>query len=184
MRRLETDIPDVVLLASDRHCDERGFLAEIYNQELLAAEGIAHRFVQDNISVSPSAWTLRGLHFQAPPHAQAKLVRVLRGAAFTVGVDLRRSSPTFGRHVGTVLSAENWYQLFLPQGFAHGVLTLEADTEILMKLDARFAPEHASGLAWNDPDLAIPWPRPDRPPLISDRDRAQPRWRNLPILFP
>jgi dTDP-4-dehydrorhamnose 3,5-epimerase len=183
MRRIATSIPDLVLLETDRHGDERGFLAELFNGEALAAQGIGARFVQDNFSLSPRPFTVRGLHFQAPPHAQAKLVRVIRGVALTVAVDLRCGSPWYGRHVACELSAANWRQLFLPKGFAHGLLTLAAETETFMKLDAIHAPGAAGGLAWDDPELAIAWPcRPDQA-IVSARDRQQPRLRDLPAIF-
>ena len=121
--------------------------------------------------------------FQAPPHAQAKLVRVPRGAVLDVAVDLRHGSPTFGRHVAAELSAENWAQLLVPRGFAHGLLTLVPDTEVVYKVDAYYSPEHDLGVRWDDPDLAIPWPLPPGGAVLSDKDRGQPRLKDLSSYF-
>jgi dTDP-4-dehydrorhamnose 3,5-epimerase len=183
MRIVSRHPTGAIVLESDRHRDERGFLAELYNAAALTPLGIDCSFQQDNFSYSPRPFTVRGLHFQSPPHAQAKLVRVLRGSAYTVAVDLRRGSPSYGQHAAAVLSAENWQLMFVPWGFAHGVLTLEPETELLMKLDAPFASGHALGLAWDDPELGIPWPLDGRSPLLSPRDQAQPRLRDLPPMF-
>ena len=173
-----TAIPDVLLLTPARHRDERGFFSEVYSRRALAeAAGVEPDFVQDNHAYSARAGTLRGLHFQAPPHAQAKLVRVLRGAALDVVVDLRHGSPTFGRHVAVELTAEGWTQILIPRGFAHGVLTLAPDTEVAYKVDAYFTPAHDRGVRWDDPDLAIPWPV--REPVVSTRDRGLPRFAEL-----
>ena len=183
MLRVDTEIADLVLVETGVQADARGFLAELYNARDAARLGIKNPFVQDNFSSSPRRWTVRGLHFQTPPHVQAKLVRVLRGAAFTVALDLRLGSPWFGRHFGVELSARNWRMLYVPRGFAHGVLTLEPDTEVFYKLDAHHVPEHARGVAWNDPELGIAWPVSEGEAIVSERDRAQPRLRELPPLF-
>jgi dTDP-4-dehydrorhamnose 3,5-epimerase len=183
LRRIETAIPDVLLFATGRNEDERGFLAEIYNRSALAALGVGTTFVQDNLSHSPRAFTMRGLHFQLPPYEQAKLVRVLRGRAVTAAVDLRGGSPTYGGHVLVELSAANWRQLLVPRGFAHGVLTLEPETTIFYKLDAHHAGGHARGVAWDDPDLAIPWPVARERVIVSAKDRAQPAFRELGPIF-
>lgn len=169
-------IPDVKVLTPARHGDERGFFSEVYNRATLAKLGIDTEFVQDSHSSSPCRGTVRGLHFQIPPHAQVKLVRVVRGSAFDVAVDLRRGSPTFGRHVSVVLSAAAWNQVLVPAGFAHGFMTLEANTEVAYKVSALHAPEHERGLAWNDPLLAIRWPIAEREAVLSDRDRSLPRF--------
>jgi dTDP-4-dehydrorhamnose 3,5-epimerase len=175
MQVIPLEIPDVKLVSPARFQDARGFLSEVYNKQAFASAGIDTEFVQDNHSASEEPNTVRGLHFQSPPFAQAKLVRVVRGAAFDVAVDLRRGSPTYGRHVSAVLSAEAWNQMFIPHGFAHGFCTLEPDTEVVYKLSAYHAREHDMGLYWNDPDLGIAWPvaaasgraracaQPDRP---------------------
>ena len=178
-----TEIPEVKLIAPARHGDHRGFFSEVYNRRALARAGIVIDFVQDNHSYSAQAGTLRGLHFQAPPHAQAKLVRVPRGAVLDVAVDLRHGSPTFGRHVAAELSAENWAQLLVPRGFGHGFLTLLPDTEVIYKVDAYYSPEHDLGVRWDDPDLAIPWPLPPEGPVLSEKDRKQPLLADLPTYF-
>lgn len=176
-------IADVKCLTPARHGDHRGFFSEVYNRDRLAAAGIDVTFVQDNHSFSAERGTVRGLHFQVPPFAQDKLVRVTRGAVFDVAVDLRRGSPSFGRHVHAVLSAEAWNQLFVPAGFAHGLMTLAPDTEIIYKVSARYAPEHDRGLFWNDPALAIPWPIPAAEAILSERDRRQPRFSEFVTPF-
>jgi dTDP-4-dehydrorhamnose 3,5-epimerase len=178
-----TEIPEVKLITPARHGDHRGFFSEVYNRRALAAAGIALEVVQDNHTYSARAGTLRGLHFQSPPSAQTKLVRVLRGAAVDVAVDLRHGSPTFGRHVMVELSVENWAQVLVPRGFAHGVLTMAPDTELAYKVDAYFAPEHDRGVRWDDPDLAIPWPLPPEEIVLSDKDRGQPLFKDLPPYF-
>lgn len=171
-------IRDVKILTPSKHSDARGFFSEVYNAAALADHGIEVRFVQDNHSRSAEVGTLRGLHFQAPPFAQNKLIRVTRGRIFDVAVDLRRASPTFGRHVALELSAENWRQLFVPVGFAHGFCTLEPDTEVVYKVTDYYAPAHDCGLAWDDPDLAIEWPLQDAR-VLSERDARHPRLKDL-----
>ena len=137
--------------------------------------GIAATFVQDNHSLSRPAHTLRGLHFQTPPHGQAKLVRCVRGRIFDVAVDLRRGSPTYGQWVGAELTADNGRQLFVPVGFAHGFLTLEPDTEVMYKCSALYAPAHDAGVRWDDPAIGIAWPLPAGvAPELSAKDRVQP----------
>jgi dTDP-4-dehydrorhamnose 3,5-epimerase len=183
MEVIPTAIADVRIIVPRKHGDRRGFLSEVWSRRAFEAVGIEIDFVQDNHSLSAEAGTLRGLHFQSPPHAQAKLVRVLRGAVLDVAVDLRRSSTTFGRHVAVELSAESWRQLLVPRGFAHGFVTLEPMTEVLYKVDAFYAPADDKGLRWDDPDLAIDWRLGDRAPILSARDREQPAWRELPAYF-
>jgi dTDP-4-dehydrorhamnose 3,5-epimerase len=178
-----TEIPDVLIITPARHGDARGFLSETYNKQRFAAHGIGIDFVQDNHSFSAAQGTVRGLHFQTPPFAQAKLVRVLRGAIYDVAVDLRASSPTFGRSVGVVLSAEDWNQLLIPVGFAHGFCTLTPDTDILYKVSQHYSPEHDKGVLWNDPDLGIDWPVEEDAAILSEKDRRLPRLRELPSYF-
>ena len=139
-------IPDVKLVAPKLFTDHRGFFSEVFNYRLLRGNGIDLEFVQDNHSLSVEAGTVRGLHFQAPPHAQGKLVRVARGRILDVAVDLRRGAPTYGQHVTAELSAENWLQLWVPPGFAHGFCTLEANTEVLYKTTDYYSPQHDAGL--------------------------------------
>lgn len=176
-------IPDVLLLTPAKHGDNRGFLSEVYNRKALAGAGVHVDFVQDNHSLSAEAGTVRGLHFQAPPRAQHKLVRVVRGAVFDVAVDLRRGSPTYGKHVAAVLSEDAWNQLLVPAGFAHGLMTLEPATEVLYKMSDYYAPELDQGLLWNDPALGIPWPTPTAAPTVSPKDRAQPAWAGFESPF-
>lgn len=176
-------IPDVKLITPKVHRDARGFFCETYRADALALAGIDIEFVQDNYSFSTEKGVVRGLHFQAPPHAQDKLIRVIRGAILDVAVDLRRSSPTYGRHVSAVLSAENWAQLLVPVGFAHAFLTLEPDTEVAYKVSAYYAPECDKGLRWNDPELGIAWPIDPGDAVLSDKDRALPLLRDLGEYF-
>lgn len=165
----------VRLITPQRHGDDRGWFTETYSEPVFSAMGIDCRFVQDNHSLSSPQYTLRGLHFQAPPYAQAKLVRCLRGTIFDVAIDLRQSSPSYGQWAGYELSAGNGRQLFIPIGFAHGFVTLEADCEVAYKCSATYSPEHAHGLHWADPDIAIAWPIPDGvKPILSDRDDRLP----------
>lgn len=151
-------IADVLLIRPSGVKDARGAFVETFRAAALAPFGVTHAWVQENQVRTARRGVLRGLHFQAPPHAQAKLVRVLRGAIFDVAVDLRRESATFGRHLATELSADNELQIYIPAGFAHGYQTLSDDCEILYKTSAEYAPQSEGGLRWNDPALAIAWP--------------------------
>ena len=183
MRIEALSIPEVKLLTPKKHGDHRGFFSETYNRNTLAAAGIDINFVQDNHSLSAEKGTVRGLHFQTPPFAQDKLVRVARGSVFDVAVDLRQGSRSYGRHVGVVLSAEEWNQILVPTGFAHGFMTLEPDTEIIYKVSDYYAPEHDRGLLWNDPALGIRWPIPEGEAVLSDKDRGHPRLADLAAPF-
>lgn len=179
----DTDIAGVKIVTPRKIGDERGFFSEVHNSAAWAKAGFSLQFVQDNHSLSGEAGTVRGLHFQTAPFAQDKLVRVVRGRILDVAVDLRRSSPTFGRHVAVELSAENWRQLLVPIGFAHGFVTLEPDTEVLYKVTNFYSKENDFGLAWDDPDIGIAWPvAPDRA-MLSAKDRTWPRLRDLPEVF-
>lgn len=175
MEVVATALPDVLLIRFRRFGDARGWFAETWSRRAFAAAGIDADFVQDNHSLSAPAGTVRGLHFQAEPRAQAKLVRVVAGAVLDVAVDIRPGSPTFGRHAAVELSAEEPAMLFVPKGFAHGFCTLKAGTEVVYKVDDAYSPAHERGLAWDDPDLAIPWPVRADDAVLSDRDRAWPR---------
>jgi dTDP-4-dehydrorhamnose 3,5-epimerase len=166
-----------------RHGDARGYFSETYNQGVFREVGVKAAFMQDNHSRSRERGTIRGLHFQIAPFAQAKLVRVLRGAVYDVAVDLRRGSPTFGQGVGVELSAERGNQLFVPAGFAHGYCTLESDTEVFYKVDAPYSREHERGLLWNDPALKIGWPIAENEAIIIERDRNLPPLNKLPVYF-
>ena len=176
-------ISAVKMLAPRKHGDHRGFFSEAYSRRTLAEAGIGIEFVQDNHSLSAEKGTVRGLHFQTPPFAQDKLVRVVRGAVFDVAVDLRRGSPTYGQHVSAVLSAEAWNQILAPIGFAHGFMTLEPDTEVIYKVSNYYAPDHDQGILWNDPALGIAWPIPEAQAILSDKDRRQPRLAEIATPF-
>ena len=176
-------IPEVCLLHPVKHGDHRGFFSETYNRKALEAAGIAADFVQDNQSLSAEVGTVRGLHFQGPPHAQAKLLRVTRGAIFDVALDLRHGSPSYGRHVCATISADAWNQIFVPVGFAHGFCTLEPDTEVIYKVSDYYAPETEGGVLWNDPALGIPWPVSADEAILSGRDRDWPSLRELSRVF-
>ena len=170
----------VQLIEPRRHSDSRGWFTESYNRDTFAQLGIVSTFVQDNHSFSLSAYTLRGLHFQLPPRAQAKLVRCIRGRIFDVAVDLRGNSPTYGQGVAAELSAENGLQLFIPIGFAHGFLTLEAECEVVYKCSDTYAPELDAGIRWDDESVAIDWPLPPGiSPELSVKDCKQPAFADF-----
>jgi dTDP-4-dehydrorhamnose 3,5-epimerase len=158
-----------------RYGDTRGWFTESYNKRALAALGIYHDFVQDNHSFSAARGTLRGIHFQSPPHAQAKLVRCLAGAIWDIAVDLRAGSPTYGKWIAAELSAAGGEQLFVPVGFGHGFVTLTENAEVAYKASSYYAPDSEGGVAWDDPDLAIPWPLDGAEPLLSGKDGVLPR---------
>jgi dTDP-4-dehydrorhamnose 3,5-epimerase len=161
----------------------RGFFSEVWNARDFSSAGISAAFVQDNHVRSPVRGTLRGLHFQMPPVAQGKLVRVTPGAIFDVAVDIRRGSPTFGRHADAVLSADNWHQLWVPVGFAHGYCTLDDDTEVQYKVTDYYSPSHERGISWDDPELMIAWPFYVSTATLAERDRKWPRLAEQPDLF-
>jgi dTDP-4-dehydrorhamnose 3,5-epimerase len=173
------ELPGVRVLSPVRHRDERGFFSEVWREDTLAREGISCRFVQENHARSAASGTVRGLHFQIGRAAQAKLIRCSRGSVFDVAVDIRHGSPTFGRHFATVLSEENWKQLYVPAGFAHGYCTLEPDTEVIYKVSAYYDPQAERGLAWDDPELAIAWPVSGAAAILTQRDRQWPRLAEL-----
>ena len=174
MKFIPSDLTGVVLIEPDVHRDHRGFFLESYTRDKFAGGGVTGDFVQDNHSCSAAAGVLRGLHFQNPPFAQSKLVRVTRGAIYDVAVDLRKSSPTFGQWRGYRLSDENFNLLFVPVGFAHGFCTLVDNTEVQYKVDRPYAPTADTGIRWNDPSVGIEWPVKE--PVLSDKDK------NLPFL--
>lgn len=177
------DLPGVAEIRPARHGDHRGFFSEVYNEAALAAAGIDTRFVQDNHSYSAEAGVLRGLHYQEPPAGQVKLIRVTRGSIFDVAVDIRDGSPTFGRWVGLVVSAEAWNQLYVPEGFAHGFVTLEPDCEVLYKVSAPYSREHDRAIRFDDPAIGVEWPLEGRSPILSDKDRAAPLLADVPRVF-
>lgn len=161
--------------------DARGFFSETYSGRALAEHGLRQVFVQDNQSYSASRGVLRGLHYQLPPFAQAKLVRVLRGAIFDVAVDIRKGSPTFGRWVGLEVSAEKWNQILVPAGFAHGFVTLTDDTEVAYKVDAYYSGEHDRSISYADPEIGIDWPVLTEDLTLSDKDRRAPLLRDAEV---
>jgi dTDP-4-dehydrorhamnose 3,5-epimerase len=179
----ETGLPGVVLIRPLRHCDARGFFAEIFREDMFARHGIAVHFVQENCSRSESADVVRGLHFQIPPFAQAKLIRVTSGAILDVAVDLRWGSPNYGRHTATLLTAATQDQIYIPEGFAHGFRTLEPNTAVQYQVSRYYSREHDRGLLWNDPDLGIDWQLKGAEALLSDRDRTHPVLAELPSYF-
>ena len=172
------------LIPSIRNNDNRGYFAETYSHRKYLELGIDVEFVQDNHSFSREVGTLRGLHFQSPPHAQAKLVRCGRGAIFDVAVDIRRGSPTYGQWEGYELTAKNGDQLYIPVGFAHGFVTLEPDSEIVYKCSDYYAPETEGAVLWNDSDIGINWPT-ETDPILSDKDAVAPLFSDLenPFIF-
>jgi len=176
MKVTDLAIAGVKLIVPQRFADARGYFVETWNKKVLAAEaGLDLDFVQDNASLSRVAGTVRGLHYQTPPMAQAKLVRCVRGALVDIVVDIRGRSPTYGRHVSAELTAEGGEQLFVPVGFAHGFCTLEPDTEIAYKVTDFYSRKHDAGIVWDDPELGIEWPLRGREPSLSDKDRQLPR---------
>jgi dTDP-4-dehydrorhamnose 3,5-epimerase len=178
-----TSIPEVKIIAPKKFGDARGFFSETYNQRAFHAAGITDVWIQDNHSLSGPKGTVRGLHFQTAPFAQAKLVRVTRGAILDVAVDIRRGSPTYGQHVAAEISAEAWNQIYVPAGFAHGFCTLTPDAEVLYKVTALYSRENDFGLLWNDPALGIDWPVSAETALLSDKDKVQPTLADMPAHF-
>ena len=176
-------LPGVILLKPRRFSDTRGYFSETYNEKVFRAAGISANFVQDNQSLSTQRGTIRGLHFQLPSAAQAKLVRVVRGSVYDVAVDLRVGSPTYGRWDGAMLTAEGGEQIYVPRGFAHAFCTLEPDTVVIYKVDEFYAPASDSGLIWNDPMLAIEWPVAANEVVLSDKDQKLGRFADFASPF-
>jgi dTDP-4-dehydrorhamnose 3,5-epimerase len=175
----DTAIPAVKIVTPKKFGDHRGFFSEVYSAKAWREAGLDYQFVQDNHSYSAEAGVIRGLHFQTEPFGQTKLVRVARGRVRDVAVDLRRGSPTFGRHVAVELSAANWRQLLVPVGFAHGFCALEPDCEVLYKVTNVYSPAHDKGLAFDDPALGIDWGVDFSRAVLSDKDRKHPRLADL-----
>jgi dTDP-4-dehydrorhamnose 3,5-epimerase len=174
----------VTLIKPKRFSDSRGWFSETYSRRAAETLGITDEFVQDNHSLSRPAGTVRGLHFQTSPHAQAKLVRCIRGRMMDYAVDLRQGSPSYGRHVAAELTAENGWQLYVPVGFAHGFVTLEPDTEVVYKVTSYYAPESDGGVRWNDPAIGIDWPLPPGGPALSPKDETLPLLADWQSPFP
>jgi dTDP-4-dehydrorhamnose 3,5-epimerase len=183
MQVITTEIPGVLLLVPRYFNDARGYFIETYSVRAARDAGLAAEFVQDNQALSRKRGTVRALHFQVPPQAQAKLVRVLRGSMYDVAVDLRVGSPSFGRWVAATLTAQGGEQLFVPRGFAHGYCTLADDTEVAYKVDDYYAPDCERGIAWDDPILKIGWPISAAEVVLSDKDRKLPRFADFASPF-
>jgi len=178
-----TTLPGVLILKPRRFGDDRGFFSESWSRHKMHEAGLDFDFVQDNHSMSMRAATVRGLHFQAPPHAQTKLVRCGRGRLLDVAVDIRKGSTTFGKYVAVELSFENAKQLLIPRGFLHGFVTLEPETEIIYKCDDYYAPECDGAVCFDDPDIGIEWGISPEDAILSDKDRAAPLLKNLDSPF-
>jgi len=177
------DISGVYVLKPRYFHDPRGYFVETYNARAAQAAGVKSEFLQDNQALSLRRGTVRALHFQVPPTAQAKLVRVLRGSIYDVAVDLRLGSPTYGKWVAATLTAQGGEQMFVPRGVAHGYCTLQDDTEVAYKVDDYYAPDCEQGLLWNDPALAIDWPVSSAEAVLSDKDRRLPRFADFASPF-
>jgi dTDP-4-dehydrorhamnose 3,5-epimerase len=178
------ELPAVRVISPRCHQDGRGSLAEVWRQDALKSAGLDCEFVQENQTLSNARGTVRGLHFQIGRAAQGKLIRCIHGSILDVAVDIRRRSPTFGRHLAIVLSGENWKQLYVPVGFAHGYCTLHPETEVVYKVTAYYHPESERGVAWNDPAIGIKWPVDPQEAVLTERDRAFPPLADLPDFFP
>lgn len=176
-------LPDIVEIVPQKIGDERGFFSEVWKQSAFEDENLVFHWVQDNQSISAEEGTVRGLHYQRPPFAQDKLVRVLRGSLYDVAVDIRQGSSTYGQWVGVELSAAKWNQLLIPAGFAHGFMTTAPDTEVLYKVSAPYSAQHEGAIFWNDPDLAITWPLPAHATILSAKDKAAPRFADYVPVF-
>lgn len=179
MKITRTAIPDVLVIEPTRHGDERGMFVETFKAVELATIGVEVTFIQDNLARSSAQGVVRGLHFQKPPFAQAKLLRVSKGAILDVAVDIRAGSPSYGKAVAVELSDENWLQLYVPAGFAHGYCTLTPDTEVIYKVSGGYAPDAEGGLLWSDPALGIDWPIGDAEATVNARDRSWPTLAEL-----
>lgn len=175
-------IPDIILVRQKRHADHRGWFQETYRRSLFSTHGITDSFCQDNQSFSAEKGTLRGLHYQSAPHAQAKLVSCLAGRIFDVAVDIRTNSPTFGQHTTAILTASGGEQLYIPAGFAHGFCTMEPNCVIAYKTSAEYAPEAECGIAFNDPAIGVEWPFAEQDLILSERDCSLPKLQDITAL--
>ena len=185
MQVYEIGFPGLLILEPRVFQDERGFFLESYNKDVFKQNKITCDFIQDNHAYSKDVGVLRGLHFQIPPMAQAKLVWVTRGAVMDVVVDLRKGSPTYGKWQHAILSSSNFKRMFIPKGFAHGYVTLMPDTEFQYKVDAPYSPEHDAGIAWDDPDVGVDWGKAldGQTPILSEKDRRLPTLANFDSPF-
>jgi dTDP-4-dehydrorhamnose 3,5-epimerase len=176
-------LPAVRVILPRRQRDARGFFSEVWREDAMTGAGIDLRFIQENHALSCTTGTVRGLHFQVGKSAHAKLIRCPRGSILDVAVDIRRGSPTYGRHAAVVLSDENWKQCYVPAGFAHGYCTLQPNTEVIYKVTAYYDPSSERGVAWNDPEIGIVWPVAPELAVMTERDRTFPRLAELPEFF-
>mgnify|MGYP001448030388 CR=1 FL=1 len=183
MEIIETKIPDVKIFQPKKFSDSRGFFSETYNKKLMANNNINLDFVQDNHSYSKQKYTLRGLHFQTAPYSQDKLVRVLKGSIIDVAVDLRRNSPTYKDYVMEKISYNNFKQILVPKGFAHGILTLEDETEVSYKVTNFYSPENDRGIIWNDSTLNIEWPIDSNQIILSEKDKLHGEFNQTETYF-
>lgn len=181
MKVMETKFDDVYLIEPNVYQDTRGFFMESFNQNDFRELGVHLQLLQDNHSLSVDSGTIRGLHYQLNPYAQLKIVRVIAGAIYDVIVDIRSSSPTFGKWQGFILTADNFRQIIIPKGFAHGFCTLVKNTEVLYKVDQVYAPEYERGILWNDTSLNVDWPT--TAPILSEKDRKHPALQNAELNF-
>lgn len=181
MKVMQTKFKDAVIIEPRVFGDQRGFFMESYNKLSFEQKGIEYNFIQDNHSLSAESGVLRGLHYQKPPKAQTKLVRVISGAVYDVIVDIRKTSSTYGQWIGVILSADNKRQLLIPKGFAHGFCTLVPNTEVLYKVDEYYSPENDRGILWNDEDLGIGWPMSN--PVLSEKDKGHPLLKDAEVHF-
>lgn len=177
-------LPAVRIVNAPRHSDERGFFSEVWHQKQFAEAGIDAQFLQDNHVLSRRAGTVRGMHFQVGQSAQGKLIRCIKGQILDVAVDIRRGSPTYARYVAVELNSENWRQLYIPPGFAHGYCTMTPDTEVIYKVTAYYDPAAERGFFWDDPEVNINWPVPREEAQLSQKDLQLPRLATLPNFFP
>ena len=176
-------LPEIKVFQTLRHEDSRGFFSEIFNKQALNELGVKPEYVQDNQSLSTAVNTIRGLHFQAPPFEQGKLVRCVQGKIFDVAVDIRKESPTFGKWVGYEISADNGYQVYIPAGFAHGFLTLEEDTEINYKCTNYYSKVSEGSIVWDDPNIGIKWPVDNKKIILSEKDNDAPFLKDISTPF-
>lgn len=180
---LKLQLPGIFELKPRKFADNRGFFSETFSQIAMATHNLPTTWVQDNHSVSAEKHVLRGLHYQTPPMAQDKLVRVVRGSIFDVAVDIRKGSPHFGKWLSLVVSADAWNQILIPKGWAHGFLTLEPHTEVVYKVSAPYSAVHEQSIKWDDPDLAIDWPLAGQIPVLSEKDKISPSFKDYNHVF-
>lgn len=173
-------IPDVILIESQEFSDERGFFIESFKDSVFVKNGVDAKFVQDNYSHSMYG-VIRGLHYQKPPHVQAKLMMALRGEIFDVAVDIRKGSPTYGQWVGEILSDKNHHLLYAPEGFAHGFCVLSENADVFYKVSSEYSPEHEGGILWNDSDISVKWPLDN--PKVLEKDQVLPTLKNADVDF-